>query len=143
MTETSKRHSGYWPDTYVSKRRSASSAIRRIRRGQRVFIGSSCGEPQALVRELAAQFRNFSDLEIVRVLSLESTPLTDIADDTASRSFNIRSFYLGVPNPVPCHETNGLSLPLIFPLYHGFSRAGSFPYTWPLFRCLSRMISVG
>ena len=99
MSRTPKRDPSYWPDAYVAKRRSASQAIRQIRRGQRVFIGSSCGEPQALVRELAAQFRNFTDLEIVRVLSLESTPLTDIADDTAGQSFNIRSFYLGSAKP--------------------------------------------
>jgi len=90
---------GYWPDAYVSKRQSASRAIRRIKRGERVFIGSSCGEPQALVRELAAQFENFTDLEIVRILSLETAPLTDIADKTASQSFNIRSFYLGSAKP--------------------------------------------
>jgi len=90
---------GYWPDAYVSKRQDALRAIRRIKRGQRVFIGSSCGEPQALVRELAAQFENFTDLEIVRILSLETTPLTDIADRTATQSFNIRSFYLGSGKP--------------------------------------------
>ena len=99
MSWTPRRDPSYWPDAYVAKRRSTPQAIRQIRRGQRVFIGSSCGEPQALVRELAAQFRNFTDLEIVRVLSLESTPLTDIADDTAGQTFNIRSFYLGSAKP--------------------------------------------
>ncbi|MFO7598361.1 MAG: GNAT family N-acetyltransferase [Candidatus Desulfacyla sp.] len=99
MSFKRKRDQGYWPDAYVSKRQVASRAIRRIKRGQRVFIGSSCGEPQALVRELAAQFQNFTDLEIVRILSLETTPLTDIADRTATQSFNIRSFYLGSAKP--------------------------------------------
>jgi len=99
MTIKRRGDQGYWPDAYVSKRQSASRAIRRIKRGQRVFIGSSCGEPQALVRELAAQFENFTDLEIVRILSLETTPLTDIADKTATQSFNIRSFYLGSGKP--------------------------------------------
>ncbi|MFW6099299.1 MAG: GNAT family N-acetyltransferase [Thermodesulfobacteriota bacterium] len=96
---TRRKNQGYWPDAYVSKRQSPSKAIRRIKRGQRVFIGSSCGEPQTLVRELAAQFQNFTDLEIVRILSLETTPLTDIADKTATQSFNIRSFYLGSGKP--------------------------------------------
>jgi acyl-CoA hydrolase/RimJ/RimL family protein N-acetyltransferase len=66
-----------------------------INRGQRVFIASGCGEPQALVRELVAQHSHFTDLEIMRVMSLETTPLSLIVDRTASRSFNIRSFYLG------------------------------------------------
>jgi hypothetical protein len=35
----------YWPDDYLAKRRTASEAIRMLRPGQRVFIGSSCGSP--------------------------------------------------------------------------------------------------
>jgi acyl-CoA hydrolase/GNAT superfamily N-acetyltransferase len=85
----------YWADNYVEKRCSAQEAIQRIKPGQRVFIGSSCGEPQYLVRKLADAADTFTDIEIVRLLSLESTPLTLIADKTKDQSFNIRSFYLG------------------------------------------------
>jgi len=87
--------STYWADNYVEKRCSAQEAIGRIKPGQRVFIGSSCGEPQYLVRKLADAADTFTDIEIVRLLSLESTPLTLIADKTKDQSFNIRSFYLG------------------------------------------------
>jgi acyl-CoA hydrolase/GNAT superfamily N-acetyltransferase len=86
---------GYWPDAYVAKRTSAKDAIARVRSGKRVFIGSACGEPQRLVKELAAQSGRFTDLEIVRLLSLESAPLTLIAEQGRSDNFNIRSFYLG------------------------------------------------
>ncbi|MDH3356353.1 MAG: GNAT family N-acetyltransferase, partial [Desulfobacteraceae bacterium] len=54
-----------------------------------------CGEPQYLVKKLADAADTFTDIEIVRLLSLESTPLTLIADKTKDQSFNIRSFYLG------------------------------------------------
>jgi acyl-CoA hydrolase/GNAT superfamily N-acetyltransferase len=87
--------STYWADNYVEKRCSAQEAIGRIKPGQRVFIGSSCGEPQYLVKKLADAADSFTDIEIVRLLSLESTPLTLIADKTKDQSFNIRSFYLG------------------------------------------------
>ena len=87
--------STYWADNYVEKRCSAQEAIGRIKPGQRVFIGSSCGEPQYLVKKLAEAADTFTDIEIVRLLSLESTPLTLIADKTKDQSFNIRSFYLG------------------------------------------------
>ena len=43
----------YWADSYVEKQCSAADAIKKIRQGQRVFIGSACGEPQELVRCLA------------------------------------------------------------------------------------------
>jgi len=94
-----KHGRGYWPDDYVAKRRSAAEAIGLIRRGQRVFTGSSCGEPQALVRELAARSPGFSDLEIVRLLSLESIPLTMMADESACQTLNLRTFYLGSAKP--------------------------------------------
>jgi len=84
----------YWADNYVEKKHSGEKAINLIKPGQRVFIGSSCGEPQYLVKELAAASQRFTDIEIVRLLSLETTPLTLIANKTKSQSFNIRSFYL-------------------------------------------------
>ena len=89
----------YWADNYVEKKRSGEKAINLIKPGQRVFIGSSCGEPQHLVKELAAASQRFTDIEIVRLLSLESTPLTLIANKTKDQSFNIRSFYLGSAKP--------------------------------------------
>jgi len=85
----------YWADNYVEKQHAGDKAIKLIKSGQRVFIGSSCGEPQYLVRKLAEASEYFTDIEIVRLLSLESTPLTLIADKTKGQSFNIRSFYLG------------------------------------------------
>jgi acyl-CoA hydrolase/GNAT superfamily N-acetyltransferase len=87
--------STYWADRYVEKRRSVEEAISLIKSGQRVFIGSSCGEPQCLVRGLSEASGRFTDLEIVRLLCLESVPLTLIADRSKSQSLNIRSFYLG------------------------------------------------
>ena len=89
----------YWADNYVEKKHSGEKAINLIKPGQRVFIGSSCGEPQHLVKELAAASQKFTDIEIVRLLSLETTPLTLIANETKDQSFNIRSFYLGSAKP--------------------------------------------
>ena len=86
---------GYWADNYVEKKCTADDAIRCIKPGQRVFIGSSCGEPQYLVKALGEASRRYTDIEIVRLLALESTPLTLIADKSKSQSLTIRSFYLG------------------------------------------------
>ncbi len=89
----------YWADRYIEKRCSAEKAINQIKHGRRIFIGSSCGEPQYLIKKLAEASTHFTDLEIVRLLSLESTPLTLIADESKGQSFNIRSFYLGSAKP--------------------------------------------
>ena len=85
----------YWPDDYQCKKYNMTQAISRIRPGQRVFIGSAAGEPQALVRELSKSSQHFTDLEVVRILSLESSPLAPIAMRTAEHSMNMRYFYLG------------------------------------------------
>jgi acyl-CoA hydrolase/GNAT superfamily N-acetyltransferase len=85
----------YWADKYVENKLGAREALSRIRPGQRVFIGSSCGEPQHLVRELSELSDQFRDIEIIRLLTLETAPLTLIANKTKDHSLNIRSFYLG------------------------------------------------
>nr|WP_320017561.1 GNAT family N-acetyltransferase [uncultured Desulfobacter sp.] len=89
----------YWADSYVDKLCTAQQALRHIRPGQRVFIGSSCAEPQHLVKELSDISAKFTDLEIVRLLSIENGPLTLIANTSHSQQFKIRSFYLGSCGP--------------------------------------------
>ena len=89
----------YWADSYIEKTCDGQKAIKQIRPGQRVFIGSSCGEPQHLVSILAAQALKFTDIEIIRLMSLETTPLSMIADKGDVQSFEIRSFYLGSARP--------------------------------------------
>ncbi len=91
--------SSYWADKYIENLRTAREALSLIRAGQRVFIGSSCGEPQHLVRELSEVSDYFKDIEIIRLLTLETTPLTLIANQTKDQSLNIRSFYLGSAKP--------------------------------------------
>jgi acyl-CoA hydrolase/GNAT superfamily N-acetyltransferase len=87
--------SQYWADRYVEKLTTAAEAIARIKSGQRVFIGSGCGEPQRLVQALCDNANYFSGLEIVRLLGRETASLTAIADRTRDTSLNIRSIYLG------------------------------------------------
>lgn len=89
----------YWADKYIENRRTAEAAIRLIRPGQRVFIGSSCGEPQHLVRVLSESSKQLRDIEVIRLMTLETTPLTLIANKTRNSSLNIRSFYLGSAKP--------------------------------------------
>ncbi len=90
--------SGYWADHYQENRLSVEKAISKIQSGQRIFIGSSCGEPQHLVKGLADASSYYTDLEIIRLFSRESTSLSKIAAKSRSRNLNIRSFYLGSAN---------------------------------------------
>ncbi|SLM31487.1 Acetyltransferase, GNAT family [Desulfamplus magnetovallimortis] len=87
--------SSYWADDYVKKQRSVENAVKAIKSGHRVFIGSYCGEPQSLVSGLAKASESLNDIEIIRLMSRETTPLTRIADRTLDQSLTIRSIYLG------------------------------------------------
>ena len=80
---------------FKSKLRTADEAVRMIRSGQRVFIGSSCGEPQHLVNALLDNANFFSDVEIVRLLSLEGSVMSLMADEHRGHKFHVRSIYQG------------------------------------------------
>ncbi|MGD9301917.1 MAG: acetyl-CoA hydrolase/transferase C-terminal domain-containing protein, partial [Desulfobacterales bacterium] len=82
-------------EKYQSKLRTADDAVRMIGSGQRVFIGSSCGEPQHLVNALMDNATHFLDVEIVRLLSLESSLLALMADEYQGHRFHVRSIYQG------------------------------------------------
>ncbi|MBS3732055.1 MAG: acetyl-CoA hydrolase, partial [Desulfobacterales bacterium] len=85
----------YWPDEYLQKRCSAEQAMKKLKSGQRVFVGSSCGEPQHLVHTLVNKAPHLSDLEIVRLMSLQNSPLTRLATRGEFEQFSIRSIYQG------------------------------------------------
>ncbi len=89
----------YWADRYIEKQKTGEEAIKMIKPGQRLFIGSSCGEPQHLVRVLSEVSNYFTDIEIVNLLSLENMPLTLIATKTHDQILNLRSFYPGSAKP--------------------------------------------
>ncbi|MDK9708822.1 MAG: GNAT family N-acetyltransferase [Desulforhopalus sp.] len=97
--EKTMPNSQYWADGYLAKAVTPEIAISHIKSGQRVFIGSGCGEPQILVKKLVENSNKFSGLEIVRLLGRETVSLAEVADKTKDTNLNIRSIYLGSTNP--------------------------------------------
>ncbi len=81
--------------SYLEKILPAEKAIKKILSGRRIFIGSACGEPMHLVNTLVANASHFSDLEIVRLMSSQSSPLSLVANQSAENNFTIRSIYQG------------------------------------------------
>jgi acyl-CoA hydrolase/GNAT superfamily N-acetyltransferase len=85
----------YWADSYLAKRLKASEAIKKIRSGQRIFIGSACGEPQELVRALNETGGGLTGLELVRLMSFETPAMADLYRKAEMYSRNVRIIYLG------------------------------------------------
>lgn len=76
------------------KLRTAKDAVDVIERGQRVFIGTACGEPQMLVKALVAKADSLADNEIIHTLSLGLTPYSE---EKFTDQFRVNAFFIG-PN---------------------------------------------
>lgn len=81
-----------WRSAWADKVVPASEAIRKIKAGQRVFIGSACGEPQELVRVLASVGKELTDTEVLHVLTLGVAPY---ADPRFAPNFRANAFFIG------------------------------------------------
>jgi acyl-CoA hydrolase/RimJ/RimL family protein N-acetyltransferase len=80
-----------WKALYESKKDTAERALRALRRGDRVFIGSGCGEPQHLVRGLEDAMEYLADLEILHILSLGKSRYTEAGFHEKCR---LKSFFI-------------------------------------------------
>ena len=85
-----------WKNRYPEKFVSEAEAFRRIRRGNRIFISTGCGEPQHLVRSLIAYVADhpkaFFDAEVIHVWTLGVAPYTDLK---FQQNFRHNSFFIG------------------------------------------------
>jgi acyl-CoA hydrolase/GNAT superfamily N-acetyltransferase len=81
-----------WADTYKNRLTDARTALSRIRRGARVFIGSACGEPQLLVRTLIDVAANLADTEIIHFLDLGISQYTN---EVFNEQFRHNALFIG------------------------------------------------
>jgi acyl-CoA hydrolase/GNAT superfamily N-acetyltransferase len=64
-----------WKSYFRERTAGAEQVLRRVlRHGNRIYIGSGCGEPQHLVRNLIALLPAYRDLEVVQNLSFGALP---------------------------------------------------------------------
>lgn len=81
-----------YPDKFISEDRIFSN----IHRGNRIFIGTACGEPQYLVRSLIKYVdshpKGLFDAEILHVWTLGIAPYTD---ERFKTNFRHNSFFIG------------------------------------------------
>ncbi len=58
-----------WKDIYESKKTSAQDALRAVRSGHTVYLGSACGEPQTLIEALVADYKRLESVRIICSMS--------------------------------------------------------------------------
>ena len=81
-----------WHDTYIKRLTDPRTALSRIRRGARIFIGSACGEPQLLVKTLIDVAQNLADTEIIHFLDLG---LASYTDEKYTEYFRHNALFIG------------------------------------------------
>lgn len=82
--------------TYPEKFPSPEAIFSRIHAGDRIFIGTGCGEPQYLVHELVDYVNKnpkaFFDAELIHIWTLGVAPYTD---EKFQDNFRLDSFFVG------------------------------------------------
>ncbi len=86
----------FFKEKYPEKFRPENTVFKKINRGNRIFIGTGCGEPQHLVNALAEYVNKnpkaFFDTEIYHVWTLGVVPYTN---KKFKNNFRLNSFFVG------------------------------------------------
>lgn len=81
-----------WDKLYQKRKKTARRALRAVGRGKRVFVGSACAEPRALVEALLKRADDLHDVEILHFVTLGEAPYLDKRYD---RRFRHNAFFVG------------------------------------------------
>ena len=81
-----------WQEKYHDMIASPQKAVAHIKPGQRVFIGTGCGEPVALVNALTARAKELADVEITQLLAKGEARY---ANRQLAECFTVNSFFIG------------------------------------------------
>ena len=80
-----------WKTTYAPLIGTAAEAMRMIRPGDSIFIGTGCAQPQHLVNALTEHSSHISDCHIIHLLTMGSAPY---ASETFREKFKMNSFFI-------------------------------------------------
>jgi acyl-CoA hydrolase/GNAT superfamily N-acetyltransferase len=100
-----------WQETFKSLITTAEKSVAGIRRGQRVFIGSGCAQPQELVRALTARSDELTDTEIISLLTVGEAPY---ALERLARHFRVNTFFVTANVRDVVQEGLGSYTPIFF-----------------------------
>ncbi len=80
-----------WKEKYKEKITTAASAMRLIKSGSHIFIGTGCGQPQHLVNALVEHCGGICDAHIIHLLTVGAAPYTD---EKFREKFKMNTFFI-------------------------------------------------
>jgi len=112
-----------WQERYADKVMTARDALRAIKRGDTVFVGSGASGPQVLVEEMAKWSDDFADLKIVHLLTLIPAPY---AEAKFTSRFRHNAFFVGKNVREAVAEGRADYTPIYLSEIPGLFRSGRF-----------------
>lgn len=80
-----------WKEKYKDKINTAGVAMKLVKSGDSIFIGTGCGQPQHLVEALVKHSNHIYDAHIVHLLTMGAAPYTH---EKFSEKFKMNSFFI-------------------------------------------------
>ena len=80
-----------WKDKYSDLVRTGPEAMKLVRPGNTIFIGTGCGQPQHLVSSLVEHSDHIVDAHIIHLLTMGSAPY---ASSKFREKFKMNSFFI-------------------------------------------------
>ncbi|MFH1216162.1 MAG: GNAT family N-acetyltransferase [Pseudomonadota bacterium] len=113
-----------WQKKYADMINTPKKALSHIRNGQRVFVGTGCGEPQLLVDALTDRASDLADVEIVHLLTKGDARY---ADPKFADSFTVNSFFIGQNVRGLIQEGMGCYTPMLLSDIPELFKSGKLP----------------
>lgn len=113
-----------WGKLYRIRTMEAPRALRAVKRGHRVFVGTACAEPRALLLALMEEADELHDVEILHFVTLGQAPYTDKRFD---RRFRHNALFIGPSTREAVNQARADYTPVFIHRIPGLFKDGSLP----------------
>ncbi|HHL33666.1 MAG TPA: acetyl-CoA hydrolase/transferase family protein, partial [Desulfobulbaceae bacterium] len=113
-----------WQQKYKDMVSTPTQALTHVQPGQRVFIGTGCGEPVQLVSAMTKRAGSLANVELVQLITKGKAPY---AEKRYAECFTINSFYIGSNVRDMIQEGMGDYTPILMSDVPGLLNSGVLP----------------
>ncbi len=113
-----------WETVYAGRRTSLDRALKEVKRGSKVFLGTACAEPQYQVQGLIDRADILSDVQLLHFVTLGDAPYTAARFDNR---FRHNAFFVGPNSRDAINEARADYTPVFISEIPGLFREGIVP----------------
>jgi acyl-CoA hydrolase/GNAT superfamily N-acetyltransferase len=113
-----------WKSVYHERKASLEEALRAVKRGNKVFLATACGEPQNLVQGLIDRASRLHDVQILHFVALGKAPY---AEKLFDNRFRHNAFFVGPNTREAINEARADYTPIFISEIPDLFRGGIVP----------------